>query len=154
RPRADDPPRRTPLGRPGARLLGYCGNWSRAPVQRYNVLGPDGLEDRRAANVQKPKLSAAQQAELLEALQKPRPTAGCAERAEAAAPRPRSLWRGAEPHGRLGLPDRAGLPAEGAPAAAPQGRHPPRSRPSGKAALARRVGVLRRDHPDQAAEVW
>src|ERR1051325_11014618 len=51
-----------------ARLLGYSGNWAGALVKRYNEHGPDGLADRRARNGQRPKLSAAQQAELFEAL--------------------------------------------------------------------------------------
>jgi transposase len=59
-----------------ARLLGYSGNWARALVKRYNERGPDGLVDRRAGNGQRPKLSAAQRAELLEALREAPPDGG------------------------------------------------------------------------------
>jgi transposase len=70
--RADEP---LPADR-AARLVGFTGNWARALVKRYNRLGPDGLRDRRAANGRKPKLSAAQRAELLEALREAPPDGG------------------------------------------------------------------------------
>ena len=59
-----------------ARLLGSSGNWARATVKRYNEFGPDGLKDRRATNGQEPRLTAAQQAELFEALQEAPPDGG------------------------------------------------------------------------------
>jgi len=59
-----------------ARLLGYCGNWARALVKRYNALGPDGLRDRRAENGRAPKLTPGQQAELFDALQGAPPDGG------------------------------------------------------------------------------
>jgi transposase len=52
-----------------ARATGYCVDWVRAVVARYNADGPDALGDRRRGNPgAKPLLTAAQEGELREAL--------------------------------------------------------------------------------------
>jgi transposase len=63
-----------------AELVGYTPSWGRAILKRYNARGPDGLGDRRRGNGASPKLTAAQQAQLLAALQ--------------AEPPDRGLWSG------------------------------------------------------------
>ena len=51
-------------------------DWVRRLVRRWNIAGPDGLKDGRAANGRAPLLSTAQQSALLEALIKPAPDGG------------------------------------------------------------------------------
>src|SRR5262245_6307932 len=51
-----------------AKVVGLSDVWVRQLVHRYNDHGPDGLADGRANNRSAPKLTAAQQAELFEAL--------------------------------------------------------------------------------------
>ena len=60
-----------------AAQVGLTAGWARALLKRWNVDGPDGLADRRAAkNGGKPKLSAEQRAEVFAALRGPPPDGG------------------------------------------------------------------------------
>jgi transposase len=57
-------------------LVGFTPAWGRAILKRYNAHGPDALADRRRDNGADPKLSPAQQAQLLDALRLPPPGRG------------------------------------------------------------------------------
>lgn len=60
-----------------AAVTGYCCDWIRKIVRRYNQFGPDGLGDKRHENPgAEPLLNEAQQAELWQALQGPAPDGG------------------------------------------------------------------------------
>ena len=59
-----------------AGLVGFTPSWGRAILKRYNAHGPDALADRRRGNGAAPKLTAAQQAQLLAALQAEPPDHG------------------------------------------------------------------------------
>jgi transposase len=60
-----------------AAVTGYTANWVRTPAQRYNQHGPTGLGDRRHHNPGAAGLlSAAQRAELAQALHHPPPDGG------------------------------------------------------------------------------
>lgn len=60
-----------------AAAAGYCVDWVRAVIKRYNAGGPEALGDRRHGNPgAKPLLSPAQQDELREALGGPAPDGG------------------------------------------------------------------------------
>lgn len=60
-----------------AAVTGYCVDWARAIVARYNAGGPAALGDRRHANPGgTPLLSVGQQAELRAALAGPAPDGG------------------------------------------------------------------------------
>jgi transposase len=78
-----------------AAVTGYCVDWARALIARYNAGGPAALGDRRHANPGgAPLLSAAQQAELRAALAGPAPDGG--------------LWTGRKAAGWIG--ERVGRP--------------------------------------------
>ena len=59
-----------------ARAVGLSDVWVRKLVHRYNARGPGGLDDGRAANRARPKLTAGQQAELFAALRAEPPDGG------------------------------------------------------------------------------
>src|SRR4051812_10359153 len=59
-----------------AELVGFTPAWGRTILKRYNADGPDALADRRRDNGADPKLSPAQQAQLLDALRAPPPDHG------------------------------------------------------------------------------
>src|SRR5436305_10363351 len=59
-----------------AGLVGYTPSWGRSILKRYNAYGPHALADRRRDNGADPKLSPAQQAQLLDALRVPPPDHG------------------------------------------------------------------------------
>jgi transposase len=59
-----------------AELVGFTPSWGRAILKRYNAHGPDALADGRRENGADPKLTAAQQAPLLAALQAEPPDGG------------------------------------------------------------------------------
>jgi transposase len=59
-----------------AELVGFTPSWGRAILKRYNAHGPDALADGRRENGADPKLTAAQQAQLLAALQAEPPDGG------------------------------------------------------------------------------
>src|SRR4051812_9935359 len=64
--RAQEPPSPAQV----AHQVGLTPAWVRTVLKRWNAEGPTGLADRRpATNGGKPKLTAAQQAELFDALQ-------------------------------------------------------------------------------------
>jgi transposase len=59
-----------------APLVGLSDVYARAVLKRWNAYGPAGLADRRKANKSPGKLTAAQQAELFDALQQEPPDGG------------------------------------------------------------------------------
>jgi transposase len=59
-----------------AELVGFTPSWGRTILKRYNARGPDARADRRHDNGAAPKLTAAQQAQLLATLQTEPPDHG------------------------------------------------------------------------------
>jgi len=59
-----------------APLVGLSAVHARAVLRRWNAQGPDGLADRRRHNQSQGRLTAAQQAELFDALQQEPPDGG------------------------------------------------------------------------------
>lgn len=57
-------------------LVGLSDTYARAVLKRWNAQGPDGLADRRKANKSPGRLTASQQAEAYDALQKESPDGG------------------------------------------------------------------------------
>jgi transposase len=59
-----------------AKVVGFTPSWGRTILKRYNTHGPDALADGRRDNGSDPKLTPAQQAQLLAALQAEPPDGG------------------------------------------------------------------------------
>lgn len=53
-----------------ADVTGFCSDWVRKIIRRYNKEGPDGIEDKRKYNGNEPILSDEQKKELLSIIQK------------------------------------------------------------------------------------
>ncbi|WP_165253385.1 IS630 family transposase [Paludisphaera soli] len=137
-----------------AAQVGLTPAWVRTVLKRWNAEGPAGLADRRAvANGGRPRLSDEQRAALFEALQG-RPDDG-------------GMWTGpkvaAYVRGRWGVEVCVQTPwrwmvrwasACGCRGPGTPGPPTPRSKGSGKAALAGRAAELGREHPGKAVELW